>query len=261
MEEKIIDEGKNLKLNYSLKEALMVHKFWVICNLVALVICIYFVSSSAGDEEKSEFLNKFWIPFLAVSIIDLFFNLYYVFSLTRNQKTYLFVALFPMQFLHNVLVFSWFSYLIALVLFTLDITEPHAIFAVVIFSYCILDSIMVFILLSSIFVKAKPVTTFLCKYWFIRDTFLLIVSCILFCFYVYLLISGHTSMIHIIFLVLTFIQVIVLALYMKNRYFKPKTWLEPKSLEAKIPENKMIIDAMLLITAMEEEKIKAAGAA
>ena len=47
---------------------------------------------------------------------------------------------------------------------------------------------------------------------------------------------------------------------MKQRHFKPETW-EPKPLEAKVPEGKMLEDAVLLIAAMEEEKIEAAGAA
>merc|ERR1711872_362244 len=149
----------------------------------------------------------------------------------------------------------------ALVLSTLDISEPYTIFVIVLFSYFILDSIMVSILLISILFKAKSLTTFLCQYWFIRDAFLFLVSCILFCFYLYLLVSGHTSVINIVFSVLTLIQVVMLALYMKRKYFKPKTWLEPKPLEAKIPENKIISDAALLITAMEEEKIETAGAA
>ena len=257
MEQENTDE---LKLNYSLKEALLLHKFEVIVNLVCIFICIYYVSTVAGNEEKSEMFSKFWVPFLAITIFALLINVYCVFSLTRSNEKHLFVALFPLQLLRHVVWIGWFGYLITFAVSVGDISQPYAVFAIFIFSYIILDSSMVFLLLISILFKAKPVTTFLCKYWFIREAFLLIVSYILFCFYAYFLISGRTFPANITFFVLSLIQAIVLSIYIKKKYFKSQTW-EPRPLDAKVPQSKMLKDAVLLISAMEEEKIEAAGAA
>jgi len=258
------EENKNvkceLKLNYSLREALLFLKFEVIVNLVCIVLCSYYISTLAGNEEKSEFLTKFWVPWLAVTIFGLFISLYCVFSFTRSNKTHMFVALFPLQLLNHIVMIGWFGYLISLVVSMFDISQPYSVFAIFIFSYIILDSCMVFILLISIFVKESPVTTFMCKYWFIRDAFLLLVSYALFCFYAYLLVSGRTSPVNIIFFFISLIQAIILSIYTKKKYCKPQTW-EPKPLEAKLPETKMLKDAVNLIAAMEEETKEAAGAA
>jgi len=259
MEDNIKNETQ-LKLNYSFKGALLVHKYSVLSSLVVLAICIYFVISSAGNEEKSTLLFKFWIPFLVVSIVGLFCSLCHVFALTRNNKSLLFFSLFPLQILHCLLSIGWFGYLIAFCLSVFNITEAFAIFLLIIFCYIIVDSFMVFLLLTSLLSKAKPLTTFLCKYWFIREALLLFVSFIIFCFYAYLLVNGHVSVLNILFLILCLIQVIILSIYMKIRYCKPKTW-EPKPLEAKLSEKKMINDAFLIMAAMEEDKEEAAGAA
>jgi len=253
MKEESTDLKSELKRNYSLKEALWLHKLEVLVGLVCTLVCIYYVVTLAGNEEKYEMLIKFWVPWLAVSIFALFINLYSVFSLTRCNETHLFVALFPLQLLQQFVWIGWFSYLIALVVSVGDASQPYFVFALFVFSYILLDSIMVFILLISILVKAKPVTTFLCKYWFIRDAVLLIVCYILFCFYAYLLASGRTSFMNIIFFGLSLLQAIFFSIYTKQRHFKPETW-EPKPLEAKVPEGKMLEDAVLLIDAMEEEK-------
>merc|ERR1711942_418486 len=234
MKEQSTDLKSVLKRDYSLKEALWLHKFEVIANLVCTLVCIYYVSTLAGDEEKYEIFIKFWVPWLAVAIFALFIKLYSVFSLTRCNETHLFVALFPLQLLQQVLWIGWFSYLIAFVVSVGDASQPYFVFVLFVFSYIILDSIMVFILLISILVKAKPVTTFLCKYWFIRDAVLLIAS-------------------YIIFFGLSLLQAIFFSIYTKQMHFKPETW-EPKPLEAKVPEGKMLEDAVLLIDAMEDEK-------
>ena len=260
MEGKSLSEKNELKLNYSLKEALLLHKFDVILNVACLFVCIYQISTLAGNEEKSKFLIRFWLFFLLVSIFQLLFNLYYVFALTRNKKKYLYVVLFPLQLLYRVLLIGWIIYLIDCVVTVVQISEPYAVFAIFICSYCILDSIMVSILLISILVSAKPVANFLCKYWFIRDSFLLIFSYILLCFYMILLSSGNTSPVNIIFFFLGLIQAIIFSFYMKTKYFKPRT-LEPKPLDTKVPGSKMLTDAFLLIAAMEGEKKEATGAA
>merc|ERR1712013_127326 len=260
MKEENTNLMSELKRDYSLEEALWLHKFEVIANLVCTLVCMYYVSTLAGNEEKYEIFIKFWVPWLAVAIFALFINLYSVFSLTRCNETHLFVAIFPLQLLQQVVWIGWFSYLIAFVVSVVDASQPYFVFAVFVFSYIILDSITVFIFLISILVKAKPVSTFLCKYWFIRDAVLLIVCYILFCFYAYLLASGRTSFMNIIFFGLSLLQAILFSIYTKKRHFKPETW-EPKPLEAKVPEGKMLEDAVLLIAAMEEEKIEAAGAA
>jgi len=253
MKEENKDLKSELKRDYSLKEALWLRKLEVLVSLVCIFVCIYYVVTLAGNEEKYEMFIKFWVPWLAVAIFALFIDLYSVFSLTRCNETHLFVAIFPLQLLQQVLWIGWFSYLIAFVVSVGDASQPYFVFAIFVFSYIILDSIMVFILLISILVKAKPVTTFLCKYWFIRDAVLLIVSYILFCFYAYLLASGRTSFMNIIFFGLSLLQAIFFSIYTKQRHFKPETW-EPKPLEAKVPEGKMLEDAVLLIDAMEEEK-------
>jgi len=259
MEDNIKNETQ-LKLNYSFKGALLVHKYSVLSSLVVLAICIYFVISSAGNEEKSTLLFKFWIPFLVVSIVGLFCSLCHVFALTRNNKSLLFFSLFPLQILHCLLSIGWFGYLIAFCLSTDNITEAFAIFVVIIFSYIIVDSFMIFLLLTSFLSKATILTAFLCKYWFIREALLLLVSCILFCFYGYILVNGHVSVINVLFLLLCLTQVIIISIYMKIRYCKPKTW-QPKPLEAKLPEKKMINDAFHIMAAMEKDKVEAAGAA
>ena len=253
MKDENTDLKSELKRDYSLKEALWLHKFEVIANLVCTLVCMYYVSTLAGNEEKYEIFIKFWVPWLAVAIFALFINLYSVFSLTRCNETHLFVALFPLQLLQQVGWIGWFSYLIAFVVSVGDASQPYFVFAVFVFCYIILDSSMVFILLIYILVKAKTVTTFLCKYWFIRDAVLLIVSYIIFCFYAYLLVSGKTSFMNIIFFGLSLLQAIFFSIYTKQRHFKPETW-EPKPLEAKVPEGKMLEDAVLLIDAMEDEK-------
>ena len=253
MKEESTDLKSELKRNYSLKEALWLHKLEVLVSLVCTLVCIYYVVTLAGNEEKYEMFIKFWVPWLAVSIFALFINLYSVFSLTRCNETHLFVALFPLQLLQQVGWIGWFSYLIAFVVSVGDASQPYFVFAVFVFCYIILDSSMVFILLIYILVKAKTVTTFLCKYWFIRDAVLLIVCYILFCFYAYLLASGRTSFMNIIFFGLSLLQAIFFSIYTKQRHFKPETW-EPKPLEAKVPEGKMLEDAVLLIDAMEDEK-------
>merc|ERR1712179_400052 len=190
--------------NYSLKEALWLHKFEVIFNLVIIVICVYYINA---NKETPELLTKFLVPFLGILILELFANLHYVFSLTRSNKTHLFVALFPLQLLRHAVRIGWFGYLIALAVLVTDIhiSEPYWVFAIFIFSYIIVDSSMVFLLL-------------------------------------------------------TLIQSILLSIYMKKKYCKPQTW-EPKPLEAKLPESKMLKDTVSLIAAMEEEKKQAAGAA
>ena len=62
MEENIKVENK-LKLNYSLKGSLLVHKHAVISGLIILGICLYFVITTDENEENIRF--NFWIPFLA----------------------------------------------------------------------------------------------------------------------------------------------------------------------------------------------------
>jgi len=262
MKEENTNLESELKLNYSLKEALWLHKFEVIVNLVVIAICVYYIND---NKENPELLAIFWVPFLVILIFELFAEIYCVFSLTRSNKTHLFVALFPLQLLRHAVRIGWFGYLNALYIYALavsvaDISEPYWVFAIFIFSYIIVDSSMVFLLLISILAKAKPVTNFLCKYWFIRDAFLLIVSYMIFCFFVYRLVSGRAAPVNIIFFVLTLIQSILISIYMKKKYCKPQTW-EPKPLEAKLPERKMLKDTVSLISAMEEEKKEAAGAA
>ena len=260
MEEENNNVKSELKLDYSLKEALALHRFEMSVELVFICVCIYRLSTVAGNEEESNIEINIRVPLLAGAIFGLFISLYSVFSLTRCNEKHLFVALFPLQLLQHFVRIGGFGYLFAFVVSVDLLSQPYFVFGMFALSYFILDSSMVVILLISILVRAKPVTTFLCKCWFIKYVFLLIFSCILFCFYAYLLVSGRTFPVNIIFFVISLLQAIVVSVYTKKKYFKPQSW-EPKPLEAKVPEGEMLEDAVLLIAVMEEKKIEAAGAA
>ena len=190
----------------------------------------------------------------------LFCTLGYVLALARNDKGLLFFVLFPMQIFQCLLSIGWFGYLITVCLEIFNISEAYAIFLIFAFCYLIFDNFVVFLLLTSLLCRAKTLTTFLCKYWFIRFALMLFAGCILCSFYGYLLLTGHVSVVNIISLIVCLTQVIIISIYMKIRYCKPTTW-EPKPLEAKVPEKKMINDAFLIMAAMEEDKVEAAGAA
>ena len=210
---------------------------------------------------RKTFASTFGFPSLLVSILSNCFNLYNVFSLTQNDRIHLFLACFPVKIFHCALYIGWFGYVIAFCFTAVDVSsKPLRIFLVFIFSYCILDSFMIILLLTSILCKTKTLTSFLCKYWFVREVLVLLMSCLLICFYSYLLGSGHVSVLNILFFILFLTQTIILLIYMKLTYFKPSSW-EPKPLEAKLPEKKMITDAFLIKAAMDEERIESAGAA
>jgi len=261
MEEENNNVKSELKLDYSLKEALALHRFEMSVELVFICVCIFRLSTVAGNEGKSNIEIKIRVPLLALSIFSLFISLFSVFSLTRCSEKHLFVALFALQLLQHFVRIGGFVYLFAFVVSYIDfISQPYFVFGMFALSYFILDPSMVSILLISILVRAKPSTTFLCKCWFIKYVFLLIFSHILICFYAYLLMSGRTFPVNIIFFVISLLQAIVVSVYTKKKYFKPQSW-EPKPLEAKVPEGGMLVDAVLLIAAMEEKKVEAAGAA
>ena len=110
-----------MKLNYSLKGSLLVHKHAVISGLVILGICLYFVITTDGNEENIRF--NFWIPFLAVSILSNCCNLYNIFSLTQNDRIHLFLACFPVQIFHCALYIGWFGYVIAFCFTAVDVSS------------------------------------------------------------------------------------------------------------------------------------------
>merc|ERR1712215_47288 len=118
MEEENPKLKSELKLNYSLKEDLWLHKFEVIVNLVVIGICVYYIND---NKENPELLTIFWVPSLVIIIFELFADLYCVFSLTRSNKTHLFVALFPLQLLRHAVRIGWFGYVIALAVSVADI--------------------------------------------------------------------------------------------------------------------------------------------
>jgi len=247
---------EEIKLNSSWKAAFLAKCHLFIGGLIGVAVSLYFIITG-----KNDFLLQYlWIPCLLLSILEVVFGIYHMYSLTKGTTTHLFISVFPIQIIDFSLQFIWFSYLIGLIFFTFSSLGPGLIFACFIFICLAVDSLSVLLILSAILAKAETLTRFICKCWIIRDIFVLFISICCVAFSAYIISLGNTSIGNIFFLIFFIVELVLFAIYFKLKYFEKKSF-KPKPLEEKLPERQTLNEAYLLMVNSSKERQEGAGAA
>lgn len=249
----------DIKVNLSWKVAFLIRCHDFIFGMIGVAVSFYFMIA----EQDDFFLHYVWIPLIILSVIEVIFSIYHMFALTTKTTTHLFISIFPVQMLTFFLRFIWFSYLIGFLFLNISSRgsrDPSVIFLSFIVVCIVLDSFSVILLLSAILVRAETLTKFLCKYWIIRDTFVLFISICIVGYYSYSISLGTSSNTDIFFFVLSIVQLIFIGIYFKIKYFEKKS-LKPKPLKAELPERQTIKEAYLLMAQSSQSRQEGAGAA
>ena len=151
---------EEIKVNLSWKIAFLVRCHMFIGGLVGVAVSLYFILIV-----KDDFLFHYiWIPSLFLSLLEVAFSIYHMYSLTKATTTHLIISVFPVQMLSFFLRVIWSIYIICLVLYKVSSLGPDLIFVCFILGCLGVDSLSVILVLSAILANAETLTRFLSKY-------------------------------------------------------------------------------------------------
>jgi len=227
------------------------------------------------------FLFNIFVPYFALTVIDIFCTSYYVFSLTQNTVRHLYVAVFHVSIFDQLLGILTSVYLLmvffspyhtySLLVLTSSIGGPagpghtktfitlpylpdiYKIDLSVIFVFVAIDCALFLTLTCTIYFKADKLRILLSKYWFLRTLLVLALDLFFVHYYTYLLLLKYNQGVlgHLIFFIA---KTILVVWYLKIQVCVPNSFnLKPLNGQ-KVPANTKLKQAVRIMEMKAEVK-------
>lgn len=275
-----------VKIGLSVKSALLVNKYilvaWalILFAVISLMFKCYSYEKVEDTQETAaqyaEYIkwnfvgNYFFAPLFIYSLINISAVLYNIFALTRNSVRYLYVDVFYMTMATRLLSIFYCTYMLVMIftphhflisasmtVVSFDLT--YLIFAGVVFSYVILEDIVVISYIAGLYFKLNKLVKILSKYWWIRLFLSVVMHLLCASYYIYnMVIDGHSPE-RLSLMAAMIIGALINGFYLYRVLFQPKTF-KMKSLDEIPPPPNMKIQTAIKIMKMKED-VKSVAAA
>jgi len=279
-----------VKIGLSVKNALFIKKYILVAWALVLFASISLMYKSYSVEKvedthetadqyaeyiKWTFVGNYFItPLFIYSLINISAVMYNIFALTRNSVRFLYVDVFYITMMTRLLSIFYCTYMLVMIftphhflisasmtVISFDLT--YLIFAGVVFSYVILEDIVVISFIAGLFFRLNKIVKIMSKYWWIRLFLTVVIDLLCASYYIYSIMNyDHSnSTIHttISLLSATVIGAFINGFYLYKVLCQPKTF-KMKSLEEIPPPPNAKIQTALKIMKMKED-VKSVAAA
>eukprot|EP00092_Neocalanus_flemingeri_P010057 GFUD01010839.1.p1 GENE.GFUD01010839.1~~GFUD01010839.1.p1 ORF type:complete len:331 (+),score=53.46 GFUD01010839.1:116-994(+) len=265
-----------IKIGISLKESFILTKSNLIQRAVIFGITIYMIYKHMQNQDPDDVINNFlvkniWFPLFLVNLVLTLCVLYYGFALTQTSLRFLYIDVFYVNVFSQLvrIFFSVYMLVIIFVQHTYFVSDKHMlvsfdrsyiIIAALIFSYILIDSLLVIAFVASIYFRMEKLKKCLSKYWFVRLCIYLFIDIFLVGYYLFLLISEDFDVFHAVFLGVCLLGALTIAYCLKIEMCEPNMWKLKELDENRIPPSEKVKLAVKIMEMKRDVKIVAENA-
>jgi len=263
----------DIKIGLSLKQSFVLSKSNLIQRVVICAITIYMIYKHMQAQDADDLIGNFlvkniWIPLFFVNLVLTLCLLYYMFAMTQTSMRFLYIDVFYVNVFSQLIriFFSVYMLVIIFVQHTYYVSDRHMlvsfdrsyiIIAALIFSYILIDSLLVIAFVACIYFRMDAVKKFLSKYWFVRLIIYFFIDIFLVGYYLFLLISEDFDVFHAVFFGVCLLGAFTIAYCLKIELFQPKLWKLKQLDENRIPQSEKITLAVKIMEMKKDVKIVA----
>eukprot|EP00090_Calanus_glacialis_P017907 TRINITY_DN2776_c0_g1_i1.p1 TRINITY_DN2776_c0_g1~~TRINITY_DN2776_c0_g1_i1.p1 ORF type:complete len:314 (-),score=49.29 TRINITY_DN2776_c0_g1_i1:50-904(-) len=271
--ENIDAKESDIKIGLTVQQSFVLSKSNLIQRAVIFGITIYMIYKHMQAQDADDLIGNFlvkniWIPLFFVNLVMTLCLLYFMFAMTQTSLRFLYIDVYYVNVFAQLvrIFFSVYMLVIIFIQHTYFISDRHMlvsfdrsyiIIAALIFSYILIDSLLVIAFVACIYFRMDTVKKFLSKYWFVRLIIYFFIDIFLVGYYLFLLISEDFDVFHALFFGVCLLGALTIAYCIKIEMFQPKLWKLKELDENRIPQSEKITLAVKIMEMKKDVKIVA----
>jgi len=260
----------DIKIGLSFQQSFVLVKSNLIQRAVIFGLTIFLIYKYMQNQDPHDVINNFlvkniWAPLFLVNLVLTLCLLYYVFALTQTSLRFLYIDVFYVNVFAQLvrIFFSVYMLVIIFVPHTYYISDTkrlvsfdrsYIIIAALIFSYVLIDSLLIITYVASIYFRMEKVKKQISKYWFVRLFIYFFIDIFLVGYYLFLLITTQFDVIYAVLFGLCLLGALSLAYCLKVEMCQPSMWKLKELDENRIPTSEKIKLAVKIMEMKREVK-------